>query len=363
MARAENDGTVSAIDDPWPPRDAVTSARDGSGDHAAGIITVDAAMIRLHHTATLVARGDLSVLLVGETGSGKEILAETIHRASGRFGKPFLRLNCAALSESLAESELFGHLRGAFAGATSDKQGLLEAASGGTLLLDEVGEMPMAVQGKFLRVAESGEVMSVGARSATLTNLRFVSATHRNLEEDVQRGRFRKDLYHRLAGEILIIPPLRERRSEIEPLARMFLERAARRTKSTPPPLGRETLQRLLDHDWPGNVRELRNVIERAALLCQGAEIAPHHLPLERMSRSAAAIRWSGQAREPPPAARNAGGLPTTRSEERAQIVRALESCAGNQTRAARLLGISRSTLVTRMIEYGLPRPQERRRL
>jgi len=311
MARPRTNRPGSSTDDPWPPDETRSAA-----DRFQGIVTVDPAMIRLRQTAMLVARGELSVLLVGETGSGKEILAETIHRASGRLGRPFLRLNCAAVPESLAESELFGHLRGAFTGATSDKQGLLEAANGGTLLLDEVGEMPMALQAKFLRVAESGEMMSIGARSATLTNLRLVSATNRNLEEEVGRGRFRKDLYHRLTGEILIIPPLRERRSEIEPLARMFLERAARAMGCTPPRLSGGSLERLLDHDWPGNVRELRNVIERAALLCQGSEIAPHHLPLERMSRPAAFERWSGpgcgqgnEPNEPAQPARNGGRL------------------------------------------------------
>jgi two-component system response regulator AtoC len=365
MARPEHQRPAPATDGPWPPP-GKTAVAHRPGDPADGIIAVDAAMIRLHETATLVARGELSVLLVGETGSGKEIVAETILRASGRLGKPFLRLNCAAVPESLSESELFGQLGGAFTGAASDKEGRLEAANGGTLLLDEVGELPMALQGKFLGLAEWGEVLSIGGRSPTLTDLRLVSTTNRNLEEEVERGRFRKDLYHRLAGEVLIIPPLRERRSEIEPLARMFLERAARRTGGTPPRLSRDSLEQLLDYDWPGNVRELRNVIERATLLCQETEIAPHHLPLERMSRPAAFGRRSSlgadEGHERASLARNGGSPSASRSEEKAQIVRALERCAGNQTQAARLLGISRSTLITRVSEYGLPRPQQRRR-
>jgi two-component system response regulator AtoC len=363
MPRPEKHSAVESFDHAWPPEGGSTPSPDGFDDPSEAVITVDPAMVRLRHTATLVARGDLSVLLVGETGSGKEILAEIIHRASGRFGKPFLRLNCAAVPESLAESELFGHLRGAFTGATSDKEGLLTAANGGTLLLDEVGEMPLALQAKFLRVVESGEVMSIGARSATLTNLRFVSATNRNLEQEVQRGCFRKDLYHRLAGEILIIPPLRDRRSEIEPLARVFLARAARRSGATARRLSTASVERLLEHDWPGNVRELRNVIERAALLCEGEEIGLHHLPLERMSRAAGqsgARRDEGQRTTLP--AMDGGRFPASRSDEKAGIVQALERCAGNQTQAARLLGISRGTLVARLTEYGLPRPQKRRR-
>jgi two-component system, NtrC family, response regulator AtoC len=334
----------------------------------------DPAMLQLHEMAAAVARGNISVLIVGETGSGKEILAEAIHRQSPREGRTFLRLNCATFPQGLLESELFGHERGAFTGAVQSKPGLLESADGGTVFLDEIGELPPEVQAKLLRVLEDGAVMPVGGRRPRSIRVRFVCATNRDLESEMDRGLFRRDLYYRLGGAVLHIPPLRDRPDEIEPLANLFLARAARDGGSAlPPRLTAAALARLREHPWPGNVRELRNVIERAVLLCRDGEITLDHLP----------AHWN--SRRPPRAVVGAplgqrellqvtGGFrpplgPTTPGperprlvdlpvDERDRIISALDSCAGNQTRAARLLGVSRATLLRRLSAYGFARPR-----
>ena len=362
-------------------------------------VLADPEMIRLHALAASVAVGNISILIIGETGSGKEILAEAIHRHSRRAGGMFLRLNCAALTESLLESELFGYEKGAFTGAAHSKAGLLETANGGTVFLDEVGEMPLSLQATLLRVIEDGEVMRVGGRQACPVDVRVVSATNRDLEAQVQQGHFRKDLYYRLAGATLVVPPLRARPSEIEPLARLFLTRAALQAERTPPPvLSPAALDRLRAHQWPGNVRELRNVMHRAALLCQTGVIGVEDLGLERSSAAMAALLGGGvhgnaagfglhtpvplplDGRELAGVRGGTGGgdggggtdddgaaafdrLPAALAQldERGRIVAALQHCAGNQTHAARLLGISRGTLVSRLTEYGLPRPRKRR--
>jgi two-component system response regulator AtoC len=321
----------------------------------SGPLLLDPEMVRLYQTAARVALGDISVLILGETGSGKESLAETIHQHSRRAGGPFLRVNCASLSETLLQSELFGHERGAFTGALTARPGLLQAAHGGTVFLDEAGEMPLSLQAALLRVMESGEVLRVGARQATPIDVRFVSATNRDLEGEVARGVFRKDLYYRLNGVALTVPPLRRRRGEIAALAQRFAGTAARglglpRT----PELPVDTLDRLLGHSWPGNVRELRNAIEAAVLLCPGDRIDPEHLPLGRLTAPATA---PAAASDKP-----AGSEPDANQDpagERDRIVRALEQCAGNQTRAAKLLGISRATLSIRLNDYRLPRPRK----
>jgi two-component system response regulator AtoC len=304
-----------------------------------GLVIADPVMAELDATATAVASGTLSVLLLGETGSGKEVFAENIHRRSPRRDGPFVPINCAALSETLLESELFGHERGAFTGAVRTRPGLLQFADGGTLLLDEVGEMPAALQAKLLRVLESRQVTRVGANRGHSVDIRVISATNRDLEGDVQRGSFRKDLYYRLCGAVLRIPPLRERLGEVEPLARLFLQQLAREAGRAPE-LTAAAVEALRQHDWPGNVRELRNVMERAVLMCAGPEIRPEHLSL-------AAAR---------PERKSDSG------DERIRVTEALDRCAGNQTRAAQMLGISRGTLISRLTEFGLPRPRRKRR-
>ncbi len=343
-------GSVSVIVQPRAcaePRPRPVADRDGTPTPGAGVVIGDPRMRAVHRLVARMAGGDISILLLGETGVGKEIIAETIHARSPRAGRPFLRLNCAALSESLLESELFGHERGAFTGASQAKPGLLESAGGGTVFLDEIGELPPATQVKLLRVLEERRVMRVGALRSQPIDVRFVAATNRNLVDAVAAGQFRQDLYYRINGISITIPPLRERRAEIEPLAREFIHRFCRESGREPvPELSRAARRQLLRHPWPGNIRELRNAIERAVLLCAGRRIAPAHLPLAEAA--------PGEAPGP-------GGGPVAPAAERQLIIDALDQCAGNQTAAAQLLGMSRRTLVSRLVAYDIPRPRLRR--
>ncbi|KYF53572.1 Fis family transcriptional regulator, partial [Sorangium cellulosum] len=254
------------------------SASSGSSEP----VLRDPAMRALYEQAYRAAPGRISVLLLGETGTGKEVLAQAIHRRSSaaRARGPFLGLNCAALSESLLESELFGHEKGAFTGAVQARPGLFEAADGGTVFLDEVGELPQATQVKLLRVLEEHQVMRVGGRVPRSIDVRFLSATHRDLEAEVARGAFRQDLYFRLNGVTFTIPPLRQRIADIAPLAELFAARAcAAFERSQIPAISGEVLALLERYPWPGNIRELRNVMERAVMLCAGDRLLPEHLP------------------------------------------------------------------------------------
>jgi transcriptional regulator with PAS, ATPase and Fis domain len=337
---------------------ALVSRRASAGQaEEDDILVADAAMKGLHLLAERVAASNISVLILGETGVGKEILARTIHRHSPRADKPFLPINCASLSESLLESELFGHEKGAFTNAHAAKTGLFEAANGGTILLDEVGELPLTIQAKVLRVFEDREVRRLGGVKSVKIDVRFVAATNRDLEKDVEKGTFRRDVYYRLNGITMLIPPLRERLAEIEPLARAFASRFASRESRPIPDIAPEALELLSSYSWPGNVRELRNVIERAALLCGDGPIDVSHLPVKKIKGTYPSTPPS----VPPPA--NEGWIPPRPRdrgpEERAWILAALERAHGNQTRAAALLGISRRTLVSRLEEYGFPRPRK----
>jgi len=301
----------------------------------------------LPQVADRVARSELSVLLGGETGAGKEVFAQRIHALSNRSEGPFVPVNCGALSEALLASELFGHERGAFTGAQTSKPGLLETAQGGTAFLDEIGEMPMSQQVKLLRVLQERVVMRVGGLKARPIDVRFVSATNRDLPAEVAAGRFREDLYYRLNGITIRIPPLRERLADIDGLAAEFLAEAA--TKAglvTPPPLSADARAALMAHSWPGNVRELKNVIERAVVLAGDAPLRPDHL-------FADVAELSSSASTTPP---------TGVVDERTRILDALQQCAGNQTRAAELLGVSRRTLGTWMDRHSIARPQKGRR-
>jgi DNA-binding NtrC family response regulator len=300
---------------------------------------------------TRVAVGDISVLILGETGVGKEIVAELLHQRSRRAGRPLLRLSCAAVPEALIESELFGHEKGAFTGAAAAKQGLLEQAAGGSVFLDEIGELPASTQVKLLRVLEQREILRVGALRPLALDVRFIAATHRDLETAIAAGRFREDLYFRLAGVTLSVPPLRERRDEIEPLVQHFAARAAAALGRPTPRVTPAALALLRTYRWPGNIRELRNVIDRATLLCDG-EIDVRHLPDDRMTRPAAAA--------PSESAGLDGVRDQARELERQAIELALAKTGGNQTAAARLLGISRRALTTKLTQHGFERPRKR---
>src|SRR6266851_5576247 len=331
------------------------------------------AMQDLYSMVERIAWSDISVLIFGETGVGKERLAEAVHKNSRRASMPFLRLNCAALTETLLESELFGHEKGSFTGAQSAKAGLLESANGGTVFLDEVGDMPMTTQVKLLRVIEERKVRRVGALKPLPIDVRFVAATNRDLELEVQRGSFRKDLFFRLNGISFVIPPLRERVGEIEGLAgRLIGESYRRMGRAKEPELSPEVLALLQQYPWPGNIRELRNAIERAVLLCTGDRLELAHLPAEKMSSHFAARRTLHAPASPPgppaplapPALRGAPLVPAELREqlaeaERQRIVEALSRCAGNQTEAAQALGISRRTLVKRLAAFNIPRPRK----
>ncbi len=330
------------------------------------------AMRRLQPLIERVAAGVINVLIVGETGVGKEVIARTIHEQSPRAKARLVAINCAALSESLLESELFGHERGAFTGAVQAKTGLLEAAGGGTVFLDEAGEMPLAFQAKLLRVLDQREVFRVGSTAPRPIDVRFIAATNRDLVGEIARGRFRQDLFFRLNGITLAIPPLRERVEEIVPLARLFVAKAARQAARVPAPrISEEALVLLKSYAWPGNVRELRNVIDRAVLLCTGDEIRAEHLPGEKMgtllpARPSLLPAQSDDefAHADVPTSRivlpEGTSGPSATSLERDRVLAALDECAGNQTHAARLLGISRGTLIARIQQYEIRRPRKR---
>jgi DNA-binding NtrC family response regulator len=324
---------------------ALAAAGAGSGPP---IVVEDEAMVRLHHLVERIAASQISVLILGETGCGKEVIAAKLHERSERRDKPYLRLNCAGFSEALLESELFGHEKGAFTGADRAKPGLLETAQGGTVLLDEVGELPASVQAKLLRVLEERQIRRVGGLKSIAIDVRLVSATHRDLEREIELGRFRQDLYFRLNGICLVVPPLRDRPNEILSLARAFAARAGKPLRITP-----EAEQLLLAYDWPGNIRELRNVIERASLLSADGVIRPEQLPLEKM-RVAPPATASAQVTEPV-------ALSEMEQADCLRVLDALQRCAGNQTKAAELLGISRRTLTNRLNLYRLPRPRKAR--
>jgi DNA-binding NtrC family response regulator len=376
-------------------------------------------MQHLYRLVDNVAQSNITVIVRGETGVGKEVVSEEIHRRSARAAGPLVKLNCAALPEHLLEGELFGYERGAFTGAAQAKAGLIESADGGTLFLDEIGEMPLATQAKLLRVVESREVMRLGSLRPKTVDIRFVAATHRDLEDMVARGQLRQDLYYRLAGVSLVVPPLRERVEEIPRIAEEFVARFCADARRPAIPISGAAMRILKTYAWPGNVRELRNVIERAVVFCKGIAIAPEHLglPLDRLSRPpgrmsapasapgathgpaqpmppAPSVETAVIAPAPPPAGPEPAATPPTspplgpafatvpvarqapaastlayggaaslpdevEALERQRILDALAKCGGNQTQAAEMLGISRRTLLRRLDEYAVPRPRK----
>jgi two-component system response regulator HydG len=291
--------------------------------------------------AETVAPTDSIVLIQGESGTGKEVVARYIHGLSARGAGPFLSINCGALPEGLLESELFGHVRGSFTGAVRDHEGLFAAAAGGSFFLDEIGEMTPATQVKLLRVLQEREATPVGGTQPVAVDVRLIAATNRDLETDMQRGRFRSDLYYRLNVIAIHLPPLRERREDIPLLADAFLRRMASGRGGVPPTLGPDAIEALMLYDWPGNVRELENALERACTLSQDKAITAAALPARVTERPVASL-VSGR----PPA------NPTLEIVERAYILWVLQCEGGNKTRAAEVLGIDPSTLYRKLARY-----------
>ena len=316
---------------------------------AREIVLAEPAMIRLFGVIERLGKTDAPILIRGETGAGKEIIAEAIHSLSARAAQPLVRINCAAMPVALVESELFGHVRGAFSGADRDKTGLFEEANGGTLFLDEIGELEATVQAKLLRVLEDRRIRRVGANTEITVDVRVIAATHRDLKADAAAGRFREDLYYRLSAIVLQVPPLRERTREIAFLAERFVAEVSAGLGRKPPRLAPAAVTLLRGYPWPGNVRELRNVIQRAVVACEGDELRAEHIDLQPTAPAS--------ARPTPPSIPLATEDDTKpidldgdlRDLERKRIVEALERCGGNQTKAAELLGMPRRTLVYKL--------------
>ncbi len=304
----------------------------------SGLVIRSPTMKTLLGQARRVASVDTSVLLQGESGAGKERIARFIHDASGRQAGPFVAINCAAVPESLIESELFGHARGSFTGATSDRPGLFESAKGGTLLLDEVAELPLPMQSKLLRVLQEREVRRVGENKTRGIDVRLIAATHRELAAEVKAGRFREDLFFRLRVIELMVPPLRERPEDILPLARQALARSAAREKLPLKELSPEASRRVLAHPWPGNVRELLNAMERALVLSEGKRIEASDLPPD--------------VKQPPAAARSQAEHRTLAEIEREAILTTLTAERGSRARTAERLAIGQATLFRKLKQY-----------
>jgi len=314
------------------------------------IVGKSKALLATLDNASRAAQSDATVLIRGETGTGKELLAKAIHFNSSRRDRPFIVINCGAIPKELLESELFGHTKGSFTGALANKKGKIEMADQGSLFLDEIGEMPLDLQVKMLRLIQEREIERIGAPNATKVNVRIIAATHRNLEAMVEDGTFREDLYYRLAVIPLILPPLRERPDDIAELVAIFFkkfkERQNRLDLKVPPSL----LPYFSIHRWPGNVRELENVVERLVVLTPGSEVSVEDLPdfLRRERPPLEAIHL-----ELPPE-----GI-SLEAVERELVVRALQKCNWNQTKAAAYLDISRKVLIYRMEKFALKQDGE----
>ena len=309
-----------------------------------GIIGTSPAMRQVIASTRQIAPSNIPVLITGASGTGKELVANAIHHSSRRAKRRFVPLNCAGLTESILEDELFGHVKGAFTGADRDREGRFEYADGGTLFLDEVGDMPLVMQAKLLRVLESGEVVRVGANEPRHVDVRLISATNRELNDLVKDGRFRGDLYFRIKGVEVRLPALSERREDVPPLVQHYVRHFAQQSDQPVPEVAEDTMQALLAYDWPGNVRELMNVLQNMVVIAGGQTIEPRHLPRE--------VRAGADGH-----ADGATGMPAGLSLEQMekQMIRnTLRMCAGNREQAARLLGIGERTLYRKLKEYGL---------
>jgi len=303
-------------------------------------------MQELAETLALVAPSDATVLITGESGTGKELVASAVHHNSSRNTAPFIKVNCAALHENLLESELFGHEKGAFTGAAEQRKGRFELADKGTLFLDEIGDMSLVTQAKILRVLQEGEFERLGGGKTIKVDVRLIAATHKNLEQMVEEGSFRQDLYFRLSVVPLHLPPLRERPMDIPALAGHFLQLYSDKNRKDIRSFHTEALEALLAYDWPGNIRELENAVERAVILCLGEQISLQHLPAQvRQSFT------SNTNTERPFAVRP--GL-TLKDMEKELILSTLRQTGNNRTRAAEILGVTRQTLQNKLKDYGL---------
>ncbi|HEY6873982.1 MAG TPA: sigma-54 dependent transcriptional regulator [Geobacteraceae bacterium] len=315
--------------------------RPGAPDH---IVFKSGRFREIYDLTLRVAASHANILVLGESGTGKELIAGAVHDNSPRKGHRFVSINCAALSDTLLESQLFGHVRGAFTGAVTSQKGLLEEADGGTLFLDEIGDVSQTVQAKLLRVIQERDFIPVGATRPKNVDIRIVAATNKDLEEEVRNGRFREDLYYRLNVITITLPPLRERVEDIEPLASHFMRKYARRMKKEVAGIAADALLLLLDYHWPGNVRELENVMERAVILARQERITADLLPMKPLPRDAAIPQTQ---------------TPVSLEElERAHIQQVLHQTGFHKSRSAELLGISRKTLDRKIAEYGLTPPK-----
>ena len=311
--------------------------------HFDNIIGKSLRMRKLFETLSLVAPTDATVLITGESGTGKELIANAIHLNSERRDHPFIKVNCAALPETLLESELFGHEKGAFTGAVSRKKGRFELAHNASIFLDEIGEMPISTQVKILRVLQEREFEPVGSGNSVKVDIRVIAATNKDLEEEIKEGRFREDLFYRLNVVSLNIPPLRERKDDIPLLADYFLKRYAEKNQRLIKGFTPRAMDLLMRYDWPGNARELENVIERAVILSRENSITPGVFPR--------VIQGPGEDNEEMLFITPGKSL---REVERQMIIRTLDETGGNRTRAADILGISRRTLQLKLKEYGI---------
>jgi transcriptional regulator with GAF, ATPase, and Fis domain len=344
---------------PAPPP--APAGADAAPRSAAGIVGSSPHVRNLLHLVRKVADNDRTVVLIrGESGTGKELLAQAVHESSPRAGKPFVKVHCAALSSGLLESELFGHVKGAFTGAIDHKTGRFELAHGGTLFLDEIGDISLEVQTKLLRVLQEMAIERVGSSESIKVDVRILAATHQDLEALIQQGRFRLDLFYRLNVFPIVVPPLRERREDIPELAQFFLRQSAQRCRKAVTQIDDDALAALKGYAWPGNIRQLENVIERAVVIAEGSVVTLQELPEEIVQTveapaEAPALEWRPRSAAP---GMEDGGVRLERAErnrrERERIVRALAAAHGNKAEAARALGLARSTFLSRLKKHGL---------
>ncbi|HNT87754.1 MAG TPA: sigma-54 dependent transcriptional regulator, partial [Candidatus Hydrogenedentes bacterium] len=308
--------------------------------HFQDLVGKSDAMRLVYEQITQLSQVDTTVLIRGETGAGKELVARALHFASHRKDQPFIPVNCAGLTESLIGSQLFGHKRGAFTGAISDQKGVFEAADGGAVFLDEIGDIPLSLQTSLLRVLQEREITRLGDSVPHKVDVRFIAATSRTLSDEVAKGRFREDLLFRIRVARILLPPLRKRREDIPLLVDFFLERARAATGRRVLEVSATAMSILMDYHWPGNVRELESAIEAGVIRCRGAVLLPEDLPVEILHAQ--------------PAVAAPVIIPYSRADEQRRILDALERARGNRAAAARLLGMGRATLYRKLRKHGL---------